>query len=143
MLKEFQEFAVKGNVLDMAVGIIIGAAFTTIVSALVDGIMMPIVGFFTGGVDFSNVFTNLSGGEYASLAAAEEAGAAVIKWGVFINAVISFLIVAWILFLLVKGMNNLKKRLAAEEEAKAEEPSGPTQEELLADIRDLLAKQNA
>lgn len=140
MLKEFQEFAVKGNVLDMAVGIIIGAAFTTIVSALVDGIMMPIVGYFTGGLDFSNIFTNLSGGEFATLAAAEEAGAAVIKWGVFVNALISFLIVAWILFLLVKGMNNLKKRLAAEEAAAEEAPAGPTQEELLAEIRDLLAK---
>ena len=136
MLQEFKEFAVKGNVLDMAVGIIIGAAFTTIVKALVDGIMMPIVGYFLGGVDFTNIFTVLGEGEYDSLAAAEEAGAAVIKWGVFLNAVIAFLIVAWILFIIVKNMNKLKK----EEEAAPEEPSGPTQEELLAEIRDLLAK---
>ena len=136
MLQEFKEFAVKGNVLDMAVGIIIGAAFTTIVKALVDGIMMPIVGYFLGGVDFTNIFTVLGEGEYDSLAAAEEAGAAVIKWGVFLNAVIAFLIVAWILFIIVKKMNKLKK----EEEAAPEEPSGPTQEELLAEIRDLLAK---
>ena len=136
MLKEFKEFAVKGNVMDMAVGIIIGAAFTTIVKSLVDGIMMPIVGYFLGGVDFTNIFTVLGEGEYDSLAAAEEAGAAVIKWGVFLNAVIAFLIVAWILFIIVKNMNKLKK----EEEAAPEEPSGPTQEELLAEIRDLLAK---
>ncbi|MEL7466779.1 MAG: large conductance mechanosensitive channel protein MscL, partial [Pseudomonadota bacterium] len=100
MLKEFKEFAVKGNVMDMAVGIIIGAAFTTIVKALVDGIIMPIVGHFTGGVDFTEIFTVLGEGDYATLAAAEEAGAAVVKWGVFINAVIAFLIVAWILFIL-------------------------------------------
>ena len=138
MLQEFKEFAVKGNVLDMAVGIIIGAAFTTIVKALVDGIMMPIVGYFLGGVDFTNIFTVLGDGEFDSLAAAEEAGAAVIKWGVFINAVIAFLIVAWILFIIVRNMNKLKK----EEEAapEPEEPAGPTQEELLAEIRDLLAK---
>lgn len=136
MLQEFKEFAVKGNVLDMAVGIIIGAAFTTIVKALVDGIMMPIVGYFLGGVDFTNIFTVLGEGEFDSLAAAEEAGAAVIKWGVFINALIAFLIVAWILFIIVRNMNKLKK----EEEPAAEEPSGPTQEELLAEIRDLLAK---
>ena len=98
--------------------------------------MMPIVGYFLGGVDFTNIFTVLGEGEFDSLAAAEEAGAAVIKWGVFLNAVIAFLIVAWILFIIVKNMNKLKK----EEEAAPEEPSGPTQEELLAEIRDLLAK---
>ena len=140
MLKEFQEFAVKGNVLDMAVGIIIGAAFTTIVKALVDGIMMPIVGYFTGGVDFTNVFTVLGDGEYASLAAAEEAGAAVIKWGVFINAVIAFLIVAWILFMIVRNMNKIKKAMEEEKAAEPEAPKGPSQEELLTEIRDLLAK---
>ena len=141
MLKEFKEFAVKGNVMDMAVGIIIGAAFTTIVKSLVDGIMMPIVGYFTGGVDFTEVFTVLGDGEYASLAAAEEAGAAVIKWGVFINSVIAFHIVAWILLLIIRAMNKAK---AAMEEEKAEEaaaPAGPTQEDLLAEIRDLLAKK--
>lgn len=136
MLKEFKEFAVKGNVLDMAVGIIIGAAFTTIVKALVDGIMMPIVGYFTGGVDFTDIFTVLGEGEYATLAAAQEAGAAVIQWGVFANAVIAFVIVAWILFMIIKSMNKLK----AEEEAAPEAPAGPTQEELLVQIRDLLAK---
>lgn len=140
MLKEFQEFAMKGNVLDMAVGIIIGAAFTTIVTTLVDGIFMPIVGFITGGVDFSNIFTVLGEGEYASLAAADAAGAAVIKWGVFINAVISFLIVAWILFLIIRTMNRAKDALI-HKEAAAEAPAGPSQEELLTQIRDLLAQK--
>ncbi|QIE55729.1 large conductance mechanosensitive channel protein MscL [Pikeienuella piscinae] len=142
MLKEFQEFAMKGNVLDMAVGIIIGAAFTTIVKSLVDGILMPIVGYFTGGVDFTEIFTVLGEGEYASLAAAEEAGAAVIKWGVFINAVIAFLIVAWILFILIRSMNRARDQLLSKEEPAPEAaPAGPTQEELLLDIRDLLAKK--
>lgn len=142
MLKEFKEFAVKGNVMDMAVGIIIGAAFTTIVKALVDGIIMPIVGHFTGGVDFTEIFTVLGEGDYATLAAAEEAGAAVVKWGVFINAVIAFLIVAWILFILIRSLNKAKAAMEKPEEEAAEEPAGPTQEELLGEIRDLLAKQN-
>lgn len=140
MLQEFKDFALKGNVVDMAIGIVIGAAFTSIVTALVDGIMMPIVGFVTGGVDFSDIFTNLGDGDYASLAAAKEAGAPVIQWGVFVNALIAFLIVAWILFLIVKGMNRMKRE---EAEVPADEPSGPTQEELLTDIRDLLSKQSA
>lgn len=140
MLKEFRDFAVKGNVLDMAVGIIIGAAFTTIVKSLVDGILMPIVGYFTGGVDFTEIYTVLGEGEYASLAAAEEAGAAVIKWGIFINNVIAFVIVAWILFMIIRAMNNVKAQMEKEEEAPAPAPAGPTQEELLAEIRDLLAK---
>lgn len=132
----------KGNVLDMAVGIIIGAAFTTIVKALVGGILMPIVGYFAGGVDFTEMFTVLGGGEYASLAAAEEAGAAVIKWGVFINAVIAFLIVAWILFLLIRSMNRARDRLLSKDEPSPEAaPAAPTQEQLLMDIRDILAKK--
>lgn len=140
MLQEFREFALKGNVVDMAVGIIIGAAFTTIVTTLVNGIFMPIIGFITGGVDFSNVFTVLGEGEYASLAAAEEAGAAVIQWGVFANAVISFTIVAWVLFMIIRTMNKAKAAMVKKEEAEAV-AAGPTQEELLVQIRDLLAKQ--
>jgi large conductance mechanosensitive channel len=140
MLKEFRDFAVKGNVLDMAVGIIIGAAFTTIVKSLVDGILMPIVGYFTGGVDFTEIYTVLGEGEYPSLSAAEEAGAAVLKWGIFINNVIAFVIVAWILFMIIRAMNKVKEQMAKEEEVAAIAPSGPTQEELLTDIRDLLAK---
>lgn len=140
MLQEFKEFALKGNVVDMAVGIIIGAAFTTIVTTLVNGIFMPIIGFITGGVDFSNVFTVLGEGEYASLAAAEEAGAAVIQWGVFANAVISFTIVAWVLFMIIRTMNKAKAAMEKKEEAVAE-AAGPTQEELLVQICDLIAKQ--
>lgn len=141
MFKEFRDFAMRGNVLDMAVGIIIGAAFTTIVTALVDGVMMPIIGFVTGGIDFSNFFFVLGDGEYATLAAADAAGATVVKWGLFVNAVISFLIVAWILFLLIRGMNRAQEALSGKEEAAEEAPAGPTQEELLVQIRDLLAKQ--
>ncbi|MEO0678948.1 MAG: large conductance mechanosensitive channel protein MscL [Pseudomonadota bacterium] len=140
MLKEFQEFAVKGNVVDMGVGIVIGAAFTTIVTSFVTDIVNPIIGLFTGGLDFSGLYLNLSGQEVTSAAEAKEAGLAVITYGVFINAVIAFLIVAWILFFVIKGVNSLKR---AEEDAPApEEPKGPSQEELLAEIRDLLAKQS-
>jgi large conductance mechanosensitive channel len=141
MLKEFKEFALKGNVMDMAIGIVIGAAFTSIVKSLVEDIITPIIGAISGGLDFSNIFTTLGEGDYATLAAAKEAGVATINWGLFVNAVIAFLIVAWVLFLVVKAMNKAK---AAFEEEKAEEPAapaGPTQEELLAQIRDLLAKQ--
>ncbi|MEM6440965.1 MAG: large conductance mechanosensitive channel protein MscL [Pseudomonadota bacterium] len=138
MLNEFKEFAVKGNVVDMGVGIVIGAAFTSIVTSFVADIVNPIIGLFTGGLDFSGLYLNLSGQEVASAAQAKEDGLAVITYGVFINAVIAFLIVAWILFFVIKGVNSLKR---AEEEPAPEEPKGPSQEELLAEIRDLLAKQ--
>ncbi|MEM7686326.1 MAG: large conductance mechanosensitive channel protein MscL, partial [Pseudomonadota bacterium] len=105
MLNEFKEFAVKGNVVDMGVGIVIGAAFTTIVQSFVKDIVNPIIGLFTGGIDFSNLFVNLSGQEVVSVAEAQEKGLAVISYGNFINAIIAFLIVAWILFLVVKGIN--------------------------------------
>ena len=116
MIKEFKEFAVKGNAVDMAVGIIIGAAFGTVVKSLVDDIIMPPIGRIFGDVDFSNLFVNLSGGSYESLAAAQEAGAATLNYGLFINNVIAFLIVAFALFFVVKGMNKMK---AAEPEAPA------------------------
>ena len=139
MLKEFKEFALKGNMVDMAVGIIIGAAFGTIVKSLVDDIFMPIVGYFSGGLDFSNVFINLSGTDHATLAAAKEAGAATINIGVFVNAVIAFLIVAWIMFLIVKAMNTAKKAMEKEEEEAA--PAAPPADvQLLTEIRDLLKK---
>jgi len=137
MIKEFKEFAMKGNMFDMAVGIILGAAFGTVIKSLVGDIIMPFIGFFAGGVDFSNLFINLTGGEFASLEAAKEAGAATINYGLFINNIISFLIVAWVLFLIIKGMNAAKK---AEEEAVEEEPETPAQEVLLGEIRDLLKK---
>ncbi len=136
MLKEFKEFALKGNMVDMAVGIIIGAAFGTIVKSLVADIFMPIVGYFSGGLDFTNVFINLSGTDHATLAAAKEAGAATINVGVFINAIIAFLIVAWIMFMVVKSMNAAKKAMEEEKEA---EPSAPPEDiQLLTEIRDLL-----
>ena len=137
MLKEFKEFAVKGNVMDMAIGIIIGAAFTSVVKSMVDDILMPIVGFFTGGVDFTDIFTILGDGNYGTLAAAQEAGAATINWGVFINNLISFLIVAWVVFILVKAMNAAKRK---EEEAPAAPAAPPREEILLEEIRDILAK---
>lgn len=137
MLKEFKEFAVKGNVLDMAVGIIIGAAFGSIVTSFVNDVMMPPLGLLLGGVDFSNLFIPLGGGTYDSLAAAQEAGAATLNYGVFINSVISFLIVAFAVFMVVKSVNSMKRK---EEEAPAEPPAPSTEEVLLTEIRDLLAK---
>lgn len=138
MLQEFKDFAVKGNVVDMGVGIVIGAAFTSIVTSFVSDIINPIIGVITGGVDFSNLFINLGGGDFDSLAAAQEAGAPTINYGLFINAIISFLIVAWILFLVIKAVNELKKK---EEEAPAAPPEPSAEEKLLTEIRDLLAKQ--
>jgi large conductance mechanosensitive channel len=139
MLKEFKEFAVKGNMLDMAVGIIIGAAFGTIVSSLVADVIMPPLGLLLGGVDFSNMFAVLSEGTtaapYASLADAKEAGAVTLNYGVFINSIVSFIIVGLSVFFLVRGFNRLKK----EEEAKPSAPPAPSKEEqLLAEIRDIL-----
>lgn len=140
MLKEFKEFALKGNFVDMAVGIVIGAAFSTIVKSFVDDIIMPIVGVFTGGVDFSNMFAIIKGGEgvtFATLEAAKEAGAVTINYGLFINAMVTFVIVAFALFMVIKGMNEAKK---AEEEAPSA-PAEPSDEaKLLAEIRDALAK---
>jgi large conductance mechanosensitive channel len=139
MLKEFRDFAMKGNVLDMAVGIIIGGAFGTIVQSLVKDVIMPPIGLLLGGIDFTNIFLTLKAGDpagpYATLEAARAAGAVSINVGLFINAVISFLIVAWAVFMLVKGFNAAKKREAA---APAAPPEPPRQEVLLAEIRDLL-----
>ena len=136
MVKEFKEFAVKGNVVDMAVGIIIGGAFGTIVKSLVSDVIMPPIGLALGGVDFTNLFVVLGdGGDFETLDAAKEAGAATVNYGVFINNVISFLIVAFAVFMLVKGINSLKRK----EEAKPAPPPGPSAEEkLLGEIRDLL-----
>lgn len=142
MLKEFKEFAVKGNMLDMAVGIIIGAAFSTIVTALVNDVIMPVVGLFTGGVDFSEMHAVLQDGSpagpYATVAEATEAGAVTLNWGLFVNAVISFLIVAFVLFMIIRNFNKMKKQ---EEEAPAAPPEPPAEEVLLREIRDLLKQQ--
>jgi large conductance mechanosensitive channel len=136
MLKEFKEFAMRGNVLDMAVGIIIGAAFGRIVSSLVNDVIMPPIGLLMGGLDFSNLFVTLGGGTYDSLATAEEAGAPVIKYGLFINNVLDFLIVAFVIFLVIRAMNRLKRK---EEAAPPPAPPEPSAEEkLLTEIRDAL-----
>lgn len=140
MLKEFREFAVKGSVLDMAVGIIIGAAFGTIVQSLVNDVLMPPIGLLLGGVDFSDLFVTLSqgtpAGPYATLDAASTAGAVTLNYGVFVNALLSFVIVAFAVFLVVRSFNRLKRR---EEEAPAPAPPEPSAEErLLTEIRDLL-----
>ena len=137
LLQDFKEFAVKGNMIDMAVGIVIGAAFGTIVKSVVDDIIMPLVSGIFNIPDFSNLFLKLSGeGAFTSVEAAREAGASVLAYGNFINALLAFLIVAWALFIVVKGINSLKKK----EEPKVEAPAGPTEVELLAEIRDVLKK---
>jgi len=136
MLKEFKEFALKGNLVDLAVAFIIGAAFSGLVQSIVNDIIMPIVGLVTGGVDFSELYIQMSGDPQPTLALAREAGAT-LAYGNFITLVINFLIVAWVLFLVVKAMNRFKRK----EEA-APPPAPPREEVLLEEIRDLLAKKS-
>ena len=134
-IKEFKEFAMKGNVMDMAVGVIIGGAFGKIVTSLVNDVIMPVVSLATGGIDFTNLFVNLSDDvKYKTLAEAQEAGASVLAYGAFIQNIIDFIIIAFCIFMMIKAMNKMKKK----EEPAPEAPKGPTQEELLAEIRDLL-----
>ncbi len=128
MIQEFRDFIAKGNVMDMAVGIIIGAAFTAIVTSMVDDLINPIISLFMGGIDFSGMGVRLSEGE----------DGAVFAYGNFIMALINFLIIAWVVFLLVKMVNRVKDAAMAPEEEAPEEPKGPTQEELLIEIRDAL-----
>ncbi len=137
MLKEFKEFAMRGNVVDMAVGIIIGAAFGKIVTSFVNDVIMPPIGLMVGNVDFSQLFINLGDGAYATLAEAQEAGAATINYGVFLQTILDFLIVAFAIFMVVKQMNRLKKK---EEAAPAAPPKPTKDQELLTEIRDLLRK---
>lgn len=139
MLKEFKDFIARGNVIDMAVGIVMGAAFTAIVNSAVGDIIMPIVGWMMAGVDFSNYFLQLGGDQaYATLKAAKEAGIPVISYGMLVNAAINFLAVSFFVFWVVKGTNKLKKK----PEAAAEETPAPTPEDivLLREIRDSLKK---
>ncbi|MSU88203.1 large conductance mechanosensitive channel protein MscL [Rhodobacteraceae bacterium 2CG4] len=146
MLKEFKDFIARGNVMDMAVGIIIGAAFTAIVTSMVNDLIQPIIGLILGGVDFTNYFVTLDGGDYATLAAAEEAGAATFNYGKFLTALINFLIIAFVVFMLVKLVNRVKEaawREAQESPEEAPAPDRPSQEQLLAEIRDLLAGRAA
>lgn len=139
MINEFKDFIAKGNVMDMAVGIIIGAAFTAIVSSLVADLINPIIGLITGGLDFSNLFVNLGEGEFASLAAARDAGAPVFAYGSFITAVINFLIIAFVVFLLVKMVNKVKDAALKKEEVAAA-ATGPSELDVLMQIRDALKK---
>ena len=126
-VKEFKEFAMRGNVMDMAVGVIIGGAFGKIVSSLVDDVLMPAIGMLTGNVDFTGLALKIGDGE----------GAAVLKYGTFIQNIVDFLIIAFCIFLMIKAMN----KLTPKKEEAPEEPAGPTQEELLTDIRDLLKEK--
>ena len=128
----------KGNVMDMAVGVIIGGAFGKIVSSLVGDVLMPLIGKLTGGISFVDLFVNLGDGNFKTLAEAKEAGAAVFAYGQFIQNIIDFLIVALCIFLMIKGMNKLSRKKEEPAPAEPEAPKGPTQEELLAEIRDLL-----
>lgn len=139
MLKEFREFAMKGNVVDLAVGVIIGAAFGAIVSSLVGDVIMPIIGSITGGLDFSNYFTPLSKAVTANTLLEAKKQGAVLAWGNFLTLTLNFLIVAFVLFMVVRAMNRLKRK----DEAKPAEPAKPTREqELLSEIRDILKSGN-
>ncbi|AQX30220.1 large conductance mechanosensitive channel protein MscL [Bartonella schoenbuchensis] len=137
MLKEFKEFALKGNMIDLAIGVIIGSAFSGLINSIVNDIFMPIIGFITGGIDFSNMFIQLAGEKQATLSAAKEAGAT-IAYGNFMTLFINFLIIAWILFLFVKGLNKMRRQ--KEEVEKLKEMS--LEEQLLTEIKDLLTPKN-
>jgi large conductance mechanosensitive channel len=141
MLKEFKNFIAKGNVMDMAVGIIIGAAFTAIVTSLVNDLINPIIGLIVGGLDFTNMYAVLSGdvAAGASLDAAREAGAAVFAYGSFVTAIINFLIIAFVVFMLVRYVNKVKDAAIKKEEAAPAAPAGPSEIDLLTEIRDSLA----
>ena len=136
-LSAFKKFISRGNVIDMAVGVIIGGAFGKIVSSLVDDVLMPVIGKLTGGVSFVDLFVTLGDGNFKTLAAAKEAGAAVFAYGQFIQNIVDFLIVAFCIFLMLKGINKMNRK-KEEPAPEPEAPKGPTQEELLAEIRDLL-----
>ena len=142
MLKEFRDFAVKGNMIDLAVGVIIGAAFGAIVSSIVDDVFMPVIGLVIGGIDFSNLFIVLKNPNdvvVTSLAQAKEAGVSVLAVGVFINALVKFTIIAFVLFLVIKGINTLKRQVAKEPAPASAAPN--KQEILLTEIRDAIKAQ--
>jgi large conductance mechanosensitive channel len=140
MLQEFKDFIAKGNVMDMAVGIIVGAAFTAIVTSLVGDIINPIIALFTGGIDFSGWFYALDGNEYASITAAEDAGAPIFAVGRFVMAVINFLIIAFVVFMLVKMVNRVKSMAEKPDEVAPEVKTGPSELDVLLEIRDALKK---
>ena len=139
MWSEFKAFLMRGNVLDLAVAVVIGAAFGAIVTSLVNDLIMPLVGLITGGINFADLFIALDGNTYTTLAAAQEAGAATLNYGLFIGAVVNFVIVAFAIFMLVRAANSMKKV----EEAAPAAPPAPTKEEvLLGEIRDILKTRN-
>ncbi|MBE0453297.1 large conductance mechanosensitive channel protein MscL [Roseovarius autotrophicus] len=140
MIQEFKDFIAKGNVMDMAVGIIIGAAFTAIVNSMVADLINPIISLFLGGIDFSGLYIVLGSGDYASIAAAEEAGTAVFAYGRFIMAVINFLIIAWVVFLLVKAVNRTRDAATRPKAAAPAADPGPSELDILMEIRDSLRK---
>lgn len=142
-IKEFKEFAMRGNVMDMAVGVIIGGAFGKIITSMVNDILMPaITKLMSGSLDFTNMFVNLSDDtEYTTLEAAKEAGVSVLAYGQFIQNTVDFIIIAFCIFLIIKSINKLSKQKKEEEIPAPEEPKGPTQEELLTEIRDLLKQK--
>lgn len=141
MIKEFRDFIARGNVMDMAVGIIIGAAFTAIVSSMVADLINPIISLFIGGIDFSGMYVLLGNGDFASIAAAEDAGVAVFAYGRFIMAVINFVIVAFVVFLLVKAVNRARDAAIKKPVPVEIVPASPTELEILMEIRDALKKQ--
>ena len=141
MFKEFRDFALKGNVMDLAIGVIIGAAFGAFVSSIVDDLFMPIIGLILNGIDFSNLFiviSNPNNVPVPSVAAARAAGVATLNYGLFINAVVKFTIIAFVLFLVVKAINRLRRQEAA---APAAPPAPTTEEKLLTEIRDAIKAQ--
>ena len=141
LLKEFREFAVKGNAFDLAVGVIIGAAFGKIVDSLVRDLIMPPIGLMLGGINFNNLFIALDGKDYATVAAAKAAGVATLNYGVFIQSMVDFTIIAFAIFMVIKLMNNLRRQDEAKAEAVAEVPAEPSEEVLLLrEIRDSLKK---
>ncbi len=137
MLKEFKNFIMTGNVIDFAVAVIMAGALGAVIKGFVDNIAMPFVGYFAGGFDFADLHVAMDGNDYATLAAAKEAGGAVIAYGAWINTIINLLIVGFVMFIIVKAYNKTKKPVEAAPEA----PKGPSQEDLLTEIRDLLSKK--
>ncbi len=135
IIQEFKEFAIKGNMVDLAVAVIIGGAFGKIVDSLVKDVIMPAIGLLIGGVDFRNLFITLGSGTYATLAEAEKAGAPVLKYGVFLQTVVDFLIIAWVIFLAIKAINRMKR-----EQPPAAPPAPPEEVLLLREIRDAVKR---
>ena len=145
IFKEFGDFIKRGNVIDLAVAVVIGGAFSSIVTSLVNDVIMPVISLATGGIDFSNLFISLNGENYATLAAAKDAGASVLAYGSFIQAIINFLIIAFVIFMIVKAMNTAMDKMSKlkhkkEEEKKEEAPAKSDEVVLLEQIRDLLKK---